>query len=68
MAEVRTIALEDLIAKTDRGDVFVLLEILGGFLSPGALAGAIRAQDENAAVEVVPDKSAFVVAYYSKYN
>jgi len=68
MAQVRTITREDLKAKTDRGEDLVLLEVLEGFISPGHLPEAIRAQDQNAAVEVVPHKSAFVVVYCSNYN
>ncbi len=69
MAEVSEIRREDLKAKIDRGDEFVLLEVMGeGSYRQGHLPGAIRAQDQNAAMEVVPDKSAFVVAYCSNYN
>ncbi len=69
MAEVSEIRREDLKAKMDREDEFVLLEVMGeGSYRQGHLPGAIRAQDQNAAMEVVPDKSAFVVAYCSNYN
>ena len=69
MAEVSEIRREDLKAKMDRGDEFVLLEVMGeGSYRQGHLPGAIRAQDQNAAMEVVPDKSAFVVAYCSNYT
>jgi rhodanese-related sulfurtransferase len=69
MADVRTITREDLKAKMDRGEDLVLLEVLGeGSYRQGHLPGAIRAQDQNAAMEVVPDRSAFVVAYCSNYN
>jgi rhodanese-related sulfurtransferase len=69
MAEVRTITREDLKAKMDRGEDLILLEVLGeGSYRRGHLPGAIRAQDQKAAMEVVPDKSAFVVAYCSNYN
>ena len=69
MAEVSEIRREDLKAKMDRGDEFVLLEVMGeGSYRQGHLPGAIRAQDQNAAMEVVPDKSTFVVAYCSNYN
>ncbi len=69
MADVRTITREDLKAKMDRGEDLVLLEVLGeGSYRQGHLPGAIRAQDQKAAMEVVPDKSAFVVAYCSNYN
>jgi len=69
MADVRTITREDLKAKMDRGDDLVLLEVLGeGSSRHGHLPGAIRAQDQKAAMGVVPDKSAFVVAYCSNYT
>ncbi len=69
MADVPTITREDLKAKMDRGDEFVLLEVLGeASYRQGHLPGAIRFQDPNAAPEVIPDKSAFVVAYCSNYN
>ena len=69
MADVRTITREDLKAKMDRGEDLVLLEVLGeGSYRQGHLPGAIRFQDPNGAPEVVPDKSAFVVAYCSNYN
>ncbi len=69
MADVRTITREDLKAKMDRGGDLVLLEVLGeGSYRQGHLPGAIRAQDQNAAMEFVPDKRAFVVAYCSNYN
>ena len=69
MAKVRTITREDLKAKMDRGEDLILLEVLGeGSYRRGQLPGAIRAQDQKAAMEVVPVKSAFVVAYCSNYN
>jgi hypothetical protein len=69
MAEVRTITREDLKAKMDRDEDLVLLEVLGeGSYRQGHLPGAIRAHDQNAAMEFVPDKRAFVVAYCSNYN
>ncbi len=69
MADVRTITREDLKAKMDRGEDLVLLEVLGeGSYRQGHLPGAIRAQDQKAAMEVVPDKGVFVVAYCSNYN
>ena len=69
MAEVRTITREDLKAKMDRGEDLVLLEVLGeGSYRQGHLPGAIRAHDQKAAMEVVSNKSAFVVAYCSNYN
>jgi len=69
MVDVRTMTREGLKAKMDRVDDLVLLEVLGeGSYRQGHLPGAIRAQDQKAAMEVVPDKSSFVVAYCSNYN
>jgi rhodanese-related sulfurtransferase len=66
---VKTISREELKAKMDRGDDFVLLEVLGeASYSRGHLPGAIRLQDTGAAAEVVPDQEAFVVAYCSNFN
>ena len=69
MAGVHEITREELKEKIDRGDDFVLLEVMGeGSYQQGHLPGAIRAEDQNAAMEAVPDKSAFVVAYCSNYH
>jgi hypothetical protein len=66
---VKTITREELKAKMDRGDDFVLLEVLGeASYRRGHLPGAIRLQDTGAAAEVVPDREAFVVAYCSNFN
>ena len=66
---VKTITREELKAKMDRGDDFVLLEVLGeASYRRGHLPGAIRLQDTGAAAEVVPDQEAFVVAYCSNFN
>jgi rhodanese-related sulfurtransferase len=66
---VKTITREELRAKMDRGDDFVLLEVLGGAsYRRGHLPGAIRVHDTSAAAEVIPDEGAFVVAYCSNFN
>jgi rhodanese-related sulfurtransferase len=66
---VKTMTREELKAKIDRGDDFVLLEVLGeASYRRGHLPGAIRLQDTSAAVEVIPDVDAFVVAYCSNFN
>jgi hypothetical protein len=66
---VKTITREELKAKMDRGDDFVLLEALGeASYRRGHLPGAIRLQDISAAAEVIPDEGAFVVAYCSNFN
>ena len=53
----------------DRGDDFVLLEVLGeASCRRGHLPGAIRPQDTSRALELFPDKDTFVVAYCSSFN
>jgi hypothetical protein len=53
----------------DRGDDFVLLEVLGETSRRRAhLPGAIRFQDTNRATEFLPDKNAEIVAYCSNFN
>jgi hypothetical protein len=66
---VKTITREELKAKMDRGDDFVLLEVLGeaSYLR-GHLPGAIRLQDTGTAAEVIPHRNTFVVAYCSDFN
>jgi rhodanese-related sulfurtransferase len=53
----------------DRGEDFVLLEVLGEASYRRAhLPGAIRFQDTNRATEFLPDRSAEIVAYCSNFN
>lgn len=69
MADVGTITREELKEKMDQGDELVLLEVLGeGSYQQGHLPGAIRFQDPDAAPGIIPDRSAFVVAYCSNFN
>jgi rhodanese-related sulfurtransferase len=66
---VKTITREELKEKMDRGDDFVLLEVLGeASYHRGHLPGAIRLQDVSRAPELFPDKNTFVVAYCSNFN
>jgi rhodanese-related sulfurtransferase len=66
---MKTITREELKAKMDRGDDFVLLEVLGETSYRRAhLPGAIRFQDTNRASEFLPDKNAEIVAYCSNFN
>jgi hypothetical protein len=66
---VKTITREELKAKMNRGDDFVLLEALGeASYRRGHLPGAIRLHDTSVAAEVIPDEGAFVVAYCSNFN
>jgi rhodanese-related sulfurtransferase len=63
---LKTITKEELKAKMDGGDDFVLLEVLGESSYQRAhLPGAIRLQDSSLAPDLFPDKSTFVVAYCS---
>ena len=69
MGEHKTITREELKEKMDRGDVFVLLEALGETSYQQAhLPGAIRFKDTSLAPELLPDKSAEIVAYCSSFN
>jgi len=66
---VKTISREELKAKMDRSEDFVLLEVLGEASYERAhLPGAIRFQDPSRAPELFPDKDAFIVAYCSNFN
>ena len=66
---MKTITREELKGKMDRGEDFVLLEVLGeASYRRGHLPGAIRLQHTSTAAEVIPDEGAFVVAYCSNFN
>jgi rhodanese-related sulfurtransferase len=66
---VKTITREELKAKMERGDDFVLLEVLGEASYRRAhLPGAIRFQDTSRATEFLPNKGAEIVAYCSSFN
>jgi rhodanese-related sulfurtransferase len=66
---VKTITREELKAKMDRGEDFVLLEVLSEDSYRRAhLPGAIRFQDADLAPELLPDRSAQIVAYCSNFN
>ena len=63
---MKTISREDLSEKIDRGDDFVLLEVLSEASYNGAhLPGAIRFQDRGLIPDLMPDKTTAVVAYCS---
>ena len=69
MERRKTITREELKAKMDLGDDFVLLEVLGEASYRRAhLPGAIRFQDASRAPELLPDKSTEVVAYCSNFH
>jgi len=66
---VKTISRDDLKEKIDRGDEFVLLEVLSEeSYRREHLPGAIRFQDMDMIADLLPDKSTEVVAYCSKFN
>jgi rhodanese-related sulfurtransferase len=66
---MKTITREELKEKMDRGDAFILLEALGEKSYRRAhLPGAIRFQNVDRAPELLPDKSAEIVAYCSNFN
>ena len=66
---MKTIGREDLKQKIDRGDEFVLLEVLSeASYGRAHLPGAIRFQDMGMITNLLPDKTTEVVAYCSNYN
>jgi rhodanese-related sulfurtransferase len=66
---VKTISREALKEKIDRGDEFVLLEVLSETSYRRAhLPGAIRLQEMDSIPHLVPDKNTEVVAYCSNFN
>jgi rhodanese-related sulfurtransferase len=66
---VKTITREELKGKMDRGDDFVLLEVLGEASYQRAhLPGAIRFQSMDHTSELWPNKSTEIVAYCSNFN
>lgn len=69
MSEVGTISRDELKGMMDRGEEFALLEVLSEeSYQREHLPGAIRFQDLDRAEEVLPDKSADVIAYCSNFN
>jgi rhodanese-related sulfurtransferase len=69
MEGLKTITREELKAKMDRGDDFVLLEVLSEQSYQRAhLPGAIRFQNMDRTSELLPDKDAEVVAYCSNFH
>ena len=69
MEELKTITREELKEKMDRGEDFVLLEVLSEASYLRAhLPGAIRFQNLGLAPELLPDRSAQIVAYCSNFD
>ena len=66
---MKTISREELKEKIERGDDFVLLEVLSeASYRREHLPGAIRFQDMGMIPELLPDKTTDVVAYCSNFN
>lgn len=66
---MKTISREELEAKLDRGNELVLLEVLGeASYRREHLPGAIRYEDMEQLLEILPDKSTEVIAYCSNFN
>ena len=63
---MKTIDHRDLKAKMDRGDDFLLLEVLGqASYDQGHLPGAVRYEGRDQIEQLAPDKHAEIVAYCS---
>ena len=66
---MKTIGREELKEKIERGDDFVLLEVLSEqSYARGHLPGAIRFPGRLMIRHLLPDKSTHVVAYCSSFN
>ena len=66
---MKTIDREQLKEKVERGDDFVLLEVLSeASYNQAHLPGAIRFQDRAMIPDLLPDKTTEVVAYCSNFN
>jgi rhodanese-related sulfurtransferase len=66
---VKSISREDLKMKIDRGDEFVLFEVLSEeSFRREHLPGAVRFQGMDLIPDLLPDRSTEVVAYCSNFN
>jgi rhodanese-related sulfurtransferase len=66
---LKTIGRDELKAKLDRGDDFLLLEVLGETsYNQGHLPGAVRYEGRDQVERLAPDRSAEIVAYCSNFN
>jgi len=66
---LNTITREELKEKMDRGDDFVLLEVLSeASYQKGHLPGAVRYEDLDQVETLAPDKDTTIIAYCSNYN
>ena len=63
---MKTIDHQQLKQKMDRGDDFLLLEVLGeASYNQGHLPGAVRYEGRDQVEKLAPDKDAEIVAYCS---
>lgn len=63
---MKTVDREELRQKIERGDDFVLLEVLGqASYDQGHLPGAVRYEGREQVEALAPDKNAEIVAYCS---
>ena len=66
---MKTIDREQLKEKMDRGDDFLLLEVLGeAAYEQGHLPGAVRFEGRDRIGDLAPDKGTEIVAYCSNFN
>jgi len=66
---MKTIDREALREKMDRGDDFLLLEVLGeASYDREHLPGAVRYEGRDQVEALAPDRSAEIVAYCSNFN
>ena len=66
---MKTISREDLREKIERGDDFVLLEVLSErSYKREHLPGAIRYEGKSTIPDLLPNKDTTVVAYCSNFN
>jgi len=66
---VKTLDREELKKKMDRGDDFLLLEVLGeASFNREHLPGAVRYEGRDQVEALAPDRSAEIVAYCSSFT
>ena len=66
---MKTMDREELKQKMDRGDEFLLLEVLGeASFNREHLPGAVRYEGRDQVQSLAPDKGTEIVAYCSNFN
>ncbi|MBA2510681.1 MAG: hypothetical protein H0V28_04290 [Rubrobacteraceae bacterium] len=66
---MKTVTHEEIQQKMDRGDNFLLLEVLGeASYDRGHLPGAVRYEGRDQVSGLAPDRSTEIVAYCSNFN